>query len=164
MPELWLGIDEYPNYEVSSMGRVRNKNSGKILKPRPSRNGYLRVSLYNKDYGIAKDKSIHRLVADAFYDGDHDLLDVNHINGEKDDNFVGNLEWCTRSDNLKHAYRTNLRESPHNRCKPIRIIETGEIFDSVRECARYLGCRHSNISLCLSGKQKSCKGYHFEEF
>jgi len=162
MPEIWLDIDNYPNYKVSSNGRVINKNTGKILKPRRGSNGYLRVSLYDPSVKKQKDLSIHRLVADTFYDGEHEHLDVNHIDGCKTNNFVGNLEWCTRSENLKHCYRIGLRDSPHNRCTSVRIIETGQTFESVRECARYLGCSHSNISLCLNGVQKSCKGYHFE--
>jgi hypothetical protein len=161
MKELWIDIDGYPNYIISSNGRVKNKSTGRILKPRPATNGYLRVCLYDKD-GQRRDLLIHRLGANAFYDGDHDGLDVNHIDGQKDNNFIGNLEWATRSENLKHAYRTKLRDSPHNRCKAIKIVETGEIFKSVRECARYLGVSHSNISLCLNGFQKTCRGYHFE--
>lgn len=160
--ELWMDIKENPNYEVSSEGRIRNKKNGLILKPRPGSNKYLRVSIYDRTVQKVRDKAIHRLVADAFFDGDHDGLDVNHLDGDKTNNFIGNLEWCTRSDNLKHAYRTNLRPSPHNRCRAVRIIETGEVFNSVRDCARYLGCMHSNISLCLHNKQQSCYGYHFE--
>lgn len=133
-----------------------------ILKARPARNDYLRVVLYNENNKRGVDKLVHRLVADTFYDGSHDGLDVNHIDGDKTNNFIGNLEWCTRSDNLKHAYRNNLRPSPHNRCKRVRIVETGETFDSVRDCGRSLGGGHSNISLCLHGKQKSYKGYRFE--
>lgn len=160
--EIWLAIEKYPKYEVSSNGQVRNKNTGQVLKPRPASNNYLRVCLYDNANDKPKDELVHRLVADTFFDGNHNGLDVNHIDGVKDNNFIGNLEWCTRSENLKHCYRTGLRDSPHNRCRPIRIVETGEIFDSVRECARYLGCEHSNISLCLHGKQQSCYGYHFE--
>lgn len=159
--ELWLNIVDYPNYEVSSDGRVRNKHTGKFLKPRPDSQGYMRVYLYD-GHGRGRDMLLHRLVADAFYDGDHTDLVVNHLDGCKDNNFVANLEWCTHSENLKHAYRTELRDSPHNRCKPVRIIETGEVFSSVRECARYVGCQHSNISLCLNGHLKSACGYHYE--
>ena len=159
--EIWLDIEGYPNYQVSSMGRIKNIKTNNFLKPRPDASGYLRVYLFD-GHGNGRDKLVHRLVADAFYDGCHDGLDVNHLNGLKSDNFIGNLEFCTRSDNLKHAYRTNLRDRPQNRCKPVRIVETGEVFNSVRECARYLGCRHSNISLCLSGVQNTCYGYHFE--
>lgn len=161
MAELWMDINDCPNYTVSSNGRVMNKNTGKVLKPRPDRKGYQRVSVRCDD-GMIHDKLIHRIVADAFYDGDHDGLDVNHIDGKKDNNFIGNLEFCTRSDNLKHAYRTDLREPPQNRCRPIRIVETGQTYKSVRDCSRQLGCNHSIISNCLNHRQKKYKGYRFE--
>ena len=161
MCETWRNIADHPSYQVSNSGRVINKNTNRLLKPRADRKGYLRVYLYNST-GKPVDRLVHRLVAEAFHGGKHPDLDVNHIDGRKNNNSSTNLEWCTRSENLKHCYRNGLRNSPHNRCKPVRIVETGEVFDSVRSCARYLGCEHSNISLCLHGIQKSCKGYHFE--
>ena len=162
MLERWVVIDDYPNYSVSSNGRVMNNKYGRILKTRPDTKGYHRVCLYNNSNERGSEMLVHRLVAEAFCDGYQDGLDVNHIDGCKDNNIVDNLEWCTRSENLKHCYQTGLRDSPKNRCKSVRILETGEVFDSVRDCARYLGCEHSNISLCLHGSQKTCKGYHFE--
>ena len=161
MVEKWSGIKGCSKYSVSDQGRVMHNKSKRVLKPRPDSSGYLRVSL-SYDDGHIYDKSVHRLVVDAFYDGDHTGLDVNHLDGRKYNNVVTNLEVCSRSDNLKHAYRTGLRESPHNRCVPIRIVETGEVFDSVRDCARHLGCSHGNISVCLAHRNKTCYGYHFE--
>ena len=122
----------------------------------------MRVVLYNNATRKGDDKLVHRLVADSFYDGNHENFEVNHIDGDKTNNFVGNLEWCTRSENLKHAYDTGLKPLPNNRCVPIRIVETGETFDSVRDCARHLGCNHGNISLSLTNPRRSCRGYHFE--
>lgn len=161
MLEQWASIDRCPKYSVSNYGRVKNNRNDFILKPRPDRKGYLRVSISN-NYGVVTEQLIHRLVAEAFCPGEKDGLDVNHIDGNKSNNSADNLEWCTRSYNLKHGYRIGLRSSPQNRCKAVRIIETGETFPSVRECARSLGCQHSNVSLCLNGRQQSCYGYHFE--
>lgn len=161
MDELWSVIDDYPNYSVSSLGRIRNNTTGRFIKPRPAWNGYMRVCLYD-GHGRPQEALVHRLVARAFCEGFTDELDVNHIDGSKHNNDMGNLEWCTRSDNLKHAYKTGLAKSPRNRCRPVRIVETGEVFESVRDCARFLGCMHSNISLCLNGYQNTCYGYHFE--
>lgn len=161
MFEQWTIVKNCSKYSVSNYGQVKNNRNDFILKPRPDRKGYLRVSIPNND-GIIKDQLIHRLVAKAFCSGEKDGFDVNHIDGNKSNNRADNLEWCTRSHNLKHGYRIGLRSSPQNRCKSVRIIETEETFPSVRECARSLGCRHSNISLCLNGRQQSCYGYHFE--
>ena len=161
MVEIWIKIEDKPNYSVSSLGRVRNDKTGKMIKPRPDRNGYHRVYLFD-GHGHGNEKQVHRLVCDAFYEIDGSGLDVNHLDGDKNNNFVGNLEFCTRSENLKHAYRTKLRDAPHNRCAPVRIVETGEVFGGVRECARYLKQPHSNVSKCVNGHVDTCCGYHIE--
>ncbi len=156
--EIWLPIEGFDNYEVSSNGRIRNVKTGRILKPIINSHGYCQVFLRrdNKQH----QRAVHRLVADAFYDGVHSGLDVNHDDGNKTNNFVGNLEWCTRSENILHAFRTGLKEPSHR--KRIRIIETGEVYNSIRECARAIRGDSSAIRRCLQGKENSCRGYHFE--
>lgn len=108
--EFWLDTHN-PNYEVNNYGDVRNKKTNKILNPETTYRGYQRVR-----FTIGEDKHyyVHRLVADAFFDGEHSDLDVNHIDGNKTNNFIGNLQWTTRSDNIKHAFRTGLKK-PSNR-------------------------------------------------
>ena len=87
MREIWLDIRDHPNYEVSNVGRVRNKKTNRLLKPVLNREGgYYRVSLNGIRYYI------HRLVADAFFDGDHRDMDVNHIDGDRLNNNLSNLE------------------------------------------------------------------------
>jgi hypothetical protein len=102
--EKWITIREHPNYEVSNRGNVRNKRNGYILKPQLNRkDGYHRVSLNGKRYYV------HRLVADAFFDGEHQEMDVNHIDGNRLNNDLTNLEWCTRKENIKHTYINGLK-------------------------------------------------------
>lgn len=102
--ERWLSVRDHPNYEVSNHGQIRNKRTNKILKPQLNREGgYLRVALNGTRYYV------HRLVADAFFDGEHGKIDVNHIDGNRVNNDLTNLEWCTRKENVRHAYINGLK-------------------------------------------------------
>ncbi len=163
--EIWKTIDDYPNYEISSIGRVKNKKTNKILKPYIHRDdGYDSVTLRN--HTGQHTKKIHRLVAETFYECSRDDLEVNHIDGNKKNNFVGNLEWCTRSENMSHAFSNNLikiSEKAGIPRKKVQIIETGEIFNSLHDCAKQINGRVSNIIGCLIGRQKTHRGYHFKE-
>lgn len=156
--ELWVPLKDIEEYEVSSEGRVRNKKTGRIMKTSTNSRGYEQVCLRKDKQQMTR--RVHRLVADSFYDGDHDGYDVNHIDGNKSNNHIGNLEFCTRSENVNHAFRTGLKVP--SRQQKVRVLETGIIYDSIRECARSIGCDQSIICQCLSGRQKSCNGYHFE--
>ena len=102
--EQWKVIAQFPNYEISNYGRVRRvwKNHTKLKKTRLNECGYEIIHL-SKD-GTNKHRPIHRLVAVAFIDNPNNLPEVNHIDGNKENNRVDNLEWVTRSDNMKHAY------------------------------------------------------------
>ena len=103
--EIWRPIPEYENrYEVSNWGRVR---SIKILKPFRDRNGYLKYLLSNP--GKVKSYFIHRLVALAFIPNPENKPEVNHIDGNKQNNCADNLIFVTRSENMKHAYNNNLK-------------------------------------------------------
>ena len=157
--EVWVDAKGYPGYEVSSEGRIRNKKTGRILHQYEGTAGYLQLSL-RVDNAQTNVRS-HRLIADSFFDGDHEGKDVNHIDGNKKNNFIGNLEFCTRQENIRHAFDVGLKEG--SRKVQIRVIETGEVYESIRDCNRVTGFDHSAISKCLSGKQDNYKGYHFEK-
>lgn len=107
--ETWKPIDDYERrYLISNFGVIKNTR-GKLMKYeyKPGTK-YLRIALYD---GIKTKKySVHRLVAMNFIGqyGDISKLTVNHIDGNKENNKVSNLEWCTISDNLKHAYKLGL--------------------------------------------------------
>lgn len=158
---LWKRIDDFPNYEVSDTGKVRNSKTNRILKQRLNTYGYDRVCLYNSD-GVS-DRLVHRLVAEYFCDGAASELDVNHKDGCKTNNNAENLEWCTRSHNVKHAYDNRLKtpSGPHS-IRKVRIVETDEIYDSQRECARAIDGSQAHIHRCLIGQYSQYKGYHFE--
>lgn len=114
--EIWKPVFGYEDYyEVSSLGRVRRLKKtrgtrpGRILSPAAiNRNrGYLVVGLHRKDKQIMN--YVHRIVASSFIGPPRKGLVVNHKDGDKQNNNVKNLEWCTQSENNKHAFRTGLR-------------------------------------------------------
>lgn len=164
--EIWLTAKDFPNYKVSSQGRVRSLKTNRDMHTWQSNSKYEMVGLRNETgkHNIY----VHRLVADTFFDGDHENLTVNHIDGNKTNNFVGNLEWCSQSDNTRHAIKNGLFAPyklpihPHE-TKRVRIVETGEEFDSLTECANHIDGHKTAVSACLLGKVKTHKGYHFEK-
>lgn len=99
---LWKTIKQFPDYEVSNTGLVRNNVTGNVLKPYDNGRGYLQVGLYNN--GSRKKKRINRLVAKAFIDNPNpeEFDQINHKNSCRTDNRVENLEWCSGSYNERH--------------------------------------------------------------
>ena len=102
--EVWKDIEGYyGKYQVSSWGRVRNAETGHVLKPYKNSNGYLKVGLSVGKRTTDKHR-INRLVAKAFIENPYNLPQVNHKDGNKENNSVTNLEWTTNEINLKHAH------------------------------------------------------------
>lgn len=158
--ETWKDIEGYEGlYQVSSWGRVKSTyRGGKILKTDKLRNGYLRVTL-SKD-GMYKRYLVHRLVAQAFIPNPQNKLQVNHIDEDKENNYVENLEWVTATENLNYGTH-NLRVSK-TKSIPIICVETGVEYSSGKECAKQLGLHRGNITQVLKGKRKTCGGYTFK--
>ena len=144
------------------MGRVKNKKRNTLLSACPSKHGYMHVGLYDGDKRV--NVYVHRLVAEAFLTRISGDLEVNHLDGDKSNNRVDNLEWCTRSDNARHAFDTGLRVPPSGgHSRGVEVVETGEKYDSIRKCAKAIDGDKKSISECLQGRQNSHKGFHFRE-
>ena len=108
--EIWKDISGFNgDYQVSTMGRVRSfkKIEAILLKPNITKSGYEVVAL-NKDGKRVRNARVNRLVAETFLPIDSKRGEVNHINGIKVDNRLTNLEYCSRSENMKHAFETGL--------------------------------------------------------
>ena len=110
MTETWKDVVGYEGlYEVSNLGNVRSLNwrgtrCARMLCKRPNNYGYLCVLLSSKN--VSKKLTVHRLVASAFLDNPSEFSDVNHIDEDKTNNSVWNLEWCSHADNVL-KYRSN---------------------------------------------------------
>ena len=102
--ETFVKIEGFEKYEVSNLGKVRNIKSGRMLKPHLNHNGYLKHHLYRHDK--QKELFLHRILAIAFIDNPGKKPQVNHIDENKLNNDLSNLEWCTGRENLVHGTRT----------------------------------------------------------
>ena len=172
--EVWEDIRGFPGYQVSNTGNIRSfidykGNIGDsphdITTLVNSRTGYAFVHLYSG--GSYKNKYVHRLVAEVFCDRVQNKNEVNHIDGDKLNNNYENLEWCNRSENISHAFRTGLKNADSTakiHRIAIKVVETGETFDSITDCSRVVGTSRAKISQCLNDKhpRTTYNGYHFE--
>ena len=173
MEEEWRDILGYEGlYQVSNLGKVRSlkdshgKNRKLILKERTDKDGYKRVHLFKN--GKGKHYGVHRLVAITFIPNPNNLPQVNHIDENKENNTIYNLEWCTAEYNNNYGDRSKRAGEKisksmkgkyigdkHPRSKKVKCITTGEIFDSIADAKRKYNVYSSGISDCCKGKQKS---------
>lgn len=161
--EIWHDVRGYEGiYQVSNIGNVRSLDricngvrvKGQYKKQSINSNGYRVVNLVY--CGKQRLGLVHRLVATAFIDNPHDKQEVNHIDGDKTNNNVKNLEWVTGDENMEHAFSIGLLQR-----QP--VIMDGYIkFDSITKCAKYLGVDHHEIRRALNGEYKTVHGHSFE--
>jgi hypothetical protein len=162
---MWKYIEGYEgHYLVTDEGIIKSlkpKYFGIIMKYRLDKDGYCIVNLC-KD-GIKKTEKLHRLVAIAFILNSNNLPEVNHKDGDKQNNAVSNLEWCNDSYNKKHAYDNNLRESRKGKTNKFnkRVIQmdlSGNVineFGNIEQAAKAVKVSTSYLSMCLNGKNNN---------
>ena len=182
MNEIWKDIPNYEGlYQVSNFGRIKKLNKKMIvkqenrtfiyhskermLKPQKEKTGYFNVVLYNATN--KKHFKVHRLVAEAFIPNPENKPQVNHIDGNKQNNCVSNLEFCTNGENQIHAWGTGLqkryigKENPKS--KKVKQFDINnkyiKTWDCIREVERTLKIKNYNITSCCKGKRKTAGGY-----
>jgi hypothetical protein len=157
---MWKAIYGFSKYEANDKGEIRNKQSKRILKPYSNRkNGYLQVRVSN-DNNESVTRKVHVLILMAFNPIDKkDGLEINHIDGNKLNNSIDNLEWCTHSANMLHAWQKGL-----NCGRRVKVIclDNLQIYNSYQEAGLSIGSYDgSHIKQVCDGKRGHCKGKHF---
>jgi hypothetical protein len=158
---MWVNVYGFPKYEVNEKGEIRNKKTKQIKKPTiKHRQGYYIVVLYGEDKK-KHTKSIHVLVLMSFKpvnkNAGYDIrYTVNHIDGNKANNRLDNLEWCTHEENQQHAFKNGLR-------KIVKVIclDDMKIFDSYIDAARSVNGNAGAIKSVCDGTCSHHKGKHF---
>lgn len=169
MSEIWKDVPQYEGlYQVSNTGKVKSLShytrnnvkggkrltNGKVLSQYKMPNGYLQVQLSKNE--SRKKYYVHRLVANAFLKNEQGLSDVNHIDGDKNNNSIENLEWCSHKDNQVHMVDNGLTR----KSKPVMCIETGMVYRSMTEAEKQTGIdRHSIKESCES--DEGYRGFHW---
>ena len=185
--EEWKDIQN-THYQVSNFGRIRNANDGYVLKQQINDRGYCVVRVKNNDRKKVS-LVVHRQVAQTFCANPNNYLEVNHEDGDKTNNQADNLKWCTRGENIKHAWDNNLRSftnkvrkavlenlkkantpevvarKKYPRSKRTICVETGRIFKSMKAAADFVGAHEQNIQeACASNGRRTSRGYHWEYY
>lgn len=166
MKEIWKKIREYNDYYVSNLGRVKSfkKNKEKILKPGLSLSGYLQVILCQDD--IKKCCLVHRLVANEFLVNKNNLKEINHIDENKKNNCVDNLEWCDHKYNMNYGTIKTKQEVAKNK-KVAKYDKKGnllQVYKSIKEASLKNNIGSSNITNCCKHAKhyNTCKGFKWE--
>ena len=170
MQEVWKDIKGYEGlYQVSNLGNIKSSSSSQNLNPSLHSGGYLKIELYKN--GKGKYFYVHRIVAEAFIRNQEAKAQVNHIDGNKKHNSVDNLEWATPSENISHAFKIGLLQSPmkgkYGNLNPLskkidqysvegKFINT---WDSISDVVRHFDCARTSIYRCLRGETKTSMGY-----
>ncbi len=183
--EIWKDIKGYEGlYQASTLGEIRRTESvvvdknkkrirkfkNKIIKQILRKDGYYFVNLSKN--GKVKTAKVHRLIAETFLKNDKNYNIINHKDGNKKNNNITNLEWCSCSHNNKEAYRLGLRKPTilkgalNGSSKSVLQYDTSNNFikkwSCIKEASKELKIKDSNISLVCKGKRNKAGGYKWK--
>ncbi len=157
---------EYPfnkNYIVYDDGRIFSKRYKKFLIPKENWDGYHRIQIW--EHNKCKYVSWHRIIAETFIPNPNNYKVVNHLNGNKQDNRVENLEWCTQQENIRHAWKTGLSHSQINGKLSKKVDQFDlddnylKTWESQMEVERQLHVPHEIVSNACRSKTHIAKNY-----
>lgn len=153
--EEWRDVPGYEGrYQVSDMGRMRGRHQA-ILRPFRNHNGYLIATLLCN--GEKRRTGVHRLVAQAFIPNPDGKPQINHKDGNKENNAPTNLEWVTCSENNLHRRRV-LNGGGGRAPRPVVCMDTGVVYPSITAASEATGAQLPKILLCCQGKRKQTAG------
>ena len=150
MEEIWIKINDYENYSISNYGNIRNDKTGNILKGKISMYGYIEIHLDKNK--IRKYYRLHRLIAIHFIPNPNNKSEIDHIDGNKNNNHISNLRWSTRSENSRNRGICKLNTSSikgvsfDKRCNKWRVAI----------CQTYLG-RFNTLEEAQEIRQKAAQ-------
>jgi hypothetical protein len=164
MENKFVTIKDYPNYEINSFGVVRNKKNNKIIRSFIN-NHYYRINLRNN--GIVKNLYLHRVLGLVFIPNPNGFSEINHIDGNKLNYSLSNLEWCNSKQNKLHARVNGLQVSKIGKdsklSKKVQQYDLNlnliKVWDSVMDIERELNIKNGAISNCCLGKSKTSNGF-----
>lgn len=161
MQEIWKDIEGFDGYQVSNLGNIKSlkRPNNPIIMKQQINKGYNLVHLTAND-GTRKQCQVHRLVLKTFNPQvNMENLEVNHIDENKQNNCLDNLEWVSHTENVNHGSAIERSHLPQR--DQILCVETGVIYNSMREAAEKTNTNYGNLSTaCKTGR--ICNGYHWE--
>ena len=167
MQNEWRMPDSSPYFLVSFNGEVKTSDTGRMIKAGNNGNGYFHVQVMRK--GKRYTRYVHRLVAECFVPNPNGYKEINHIDGNKLNNYVGNLEWVSRESNIQHAFDMGLipkrigKDNPNSKAV-IQKDKSGNIikvWDSVADIHREKGYSTNSIICCCNKKPKYHTAYGY---
>ena len=149
-------IKGFNDYSITKDGQVFSHKTNKFKKPFVFPTGYIGITLSKN--AVSKNYYLHRIVADNYISNPNNKPQVNHIDGNKANNSISNLEWVTPKENMKHSLDNGLRQKYYPQSNPYKLILdtfTGVFYDNVKEASKYSNYEYRYLRGMLNGNHKN---------